>query len=107
MSIASVFRPLALAVLMLSGVTTAAFPQADDDAIDPPGRVGRLGYMEGTVSFRNADEDQWVPATLNYPVTTGDAFWTQPNSRVEIQIGSTDLRLDQTTAIQVVQLDDA
>lgn len=106
MSIASVFRPLALAVLMLAGTTMAAFPQVDDDAVDPPGRVGRLGYVEGTVSFRNADEDQWVPATLNYPVTTGDAFWTQPNSRAEIQIGSTDLRLDQTTAIQVIQLDD-
>jgi hypothetical protein len=106
MSIAFVLRPFAVAVLMLAGATTAAFPQVDDEATDPPGRVGRLSYMDGTVSFRNADEEQWVPATLNFPVTTGDAFWTEPNSRSEIQIGSTDLRLDQMTLIQVAQLDD-
>jgi hypothetical protein len=106
MSIATVLRPFALAVLMLAGTASAAFPQTDEEANDPPGRVGRLSYTEGTVSFRSADEDQWVPATLNFPVTTGDAFWTEPNARAEIQIGSTDLRLDQTTAIQIVRLDD-
>jgi hypothetical protein len=48
-----------------------------------------------------------VPATLNFPVTSGAEFWTEPNSRAEIQIGSTDLRLDQRTAIRMLRLDDA
>lgn len=106
MSIIGAFRPLALAALMGFATVTPAFAQVEDPN-DPPGRVGRLSHIEGTVSFRNAEEDQWVPATLNFPVTTGDSLWTEPNARAEIQIGSTDLRLDPATAIEIVRLDDA
>ena len=55
---------------------TAAFAQAD-----PPARVGRLSYIEGTVSFHGPDPDQWTPATLNYPVVAGASFWTEPGAR--------------------------
>jgi hypothetical protein len=106
MSITGAFRPLVVAALMAFAAVTPAFAQAEDPD-DPPGRVGRLSHIEGTVSFRNAEEDQWVPATLNFPVTTGDSFWTEPGARAEIQIGSTDLRLDPATAIDVARLDDA
>lgn len=106
MSMTGVFRSLILAGLMAFAALAPAFAQVEDPN-DPPGRVGRLSHIEGTVSFRNAEEDQWVPATLNFPVTTGDSFWTEPNARAEIQIGSTDLRLDQQTAIDIARLDDA
>src|SRR5579875_1843530 len=74
---------------------------------DPPGRVGRLSYMEGTVSFHTADQDQWSAAVLNYPVTTGTSFWTEPNSRAEIEVGAAEVRMDQSTELDVVRLDDA
>ncbi len=106
MSITGAFRPFVLAALMAVAAVTPAVAQVEDPD-DPPGRVGRLSHIEGTVSFRNAEDDQWVPATLNFPVTTGDSFWTEPNARAEIQIGSTDLRLDQSTAIDIARLDDA
>ncbi len=106
MSITGAFRPLVVAALMACAAVTPAFAQVEDPN-DPPGRVGRLSHVEGTVSFRNAEEDQWVPATLNFPVTTGDSFWTEPGARAEIQIGSTDLRLDPATAIDIARLDDA
>ena len=75
-------------------------------AADPPGRVGRLSYIEGTVSLHLADQGDWSPATLNYPVTTGQSFWADENSRAEIQIGPAELRLDQTSQLDVSNLDD-
>jgi hypothetical protein len=75
-------------------------------AQDAPSRVGRLSYTEGTVSFHLGDQTDWAPATVNYPVTTGESFWTEPSARAEIQVGPTELRLDQTSELDVVRLDD-
>ncbi|HKW54129.1 MAG TPA: DUF6600 domain-containing protein, partial [Stellaceae bacterium] len=80
----------------------AALAQAD-----PPGRVGRLSYIDGTVSFHTADQTEWAPATLNYPVVAGESFWTEPQARAEIQVGPAEFRLDESTALDVVALDDA
>jgi len=80
----------------------AAFAQAD-----PPARVGRLSYMDGTVSFHTADQTEWAPATLNYPVVAGESFWTEPQARAEIQVGPAEFRLDESTALDIVALDDA
>jgi hypothetical protein len=90
----------ALAATLLLGANAAV---ADDD---PPGRVGRLSYIEGTASFHAADDSQWSPATLNYPVFAGAFFWTEPGSRVELQVGSSEIRLDESTEIEIVALDD-
>src|SRR6185312_2683078 len=79
----------------------AAFAQAD-----PPARVGRLSYMDGTVSFHTADQTEWAPATLNYPVVAGESFWTEPQARAEIQVGPAEFRLDESTALDIVALDD-
>ena len=73
---------------------------------DPPAIAGRVAHTEGTVSFRAADRGEWQPATLNYPVTSGDAMTTGANSRAGIQIGSTEIFLDGSSAIEVSKLDD-
>ena len=52
-----------------------------NDAVDPPARVGRLSYINGTVSFHTLDADEWEAAVVNYPVTEGLSFWTEPGSR--------------------------
>jgi len=43
---------------------------------DPPSRAARLSLVSGTVSFEPASVEDWVPATLNRPLTTGDRLWT-------------------------------
>jgi hypothetical protein len=91
---------LICAVLLTSATAAAALA-------DPPARVGRLSDIEGTVSFHTADQDQWSPATLNYPVTTGNSFYTDANARAEIQVGAATLRLDHATAADIARLDDA
>jgi hypothetical protein len=50
---------------------------------DPPGRVGRLNYSNGEVSFRTADVEDWVPAEINRPLTSGDHLWTDAGARAE------------------------
>jgi hypothetical protein len=82
---------------------TAPAPAA---AGDPPDRVGRLARLQGTVSFHDGGETQWVAATLNYPVTSGSAFWTQPSAAADIEVGATRVTMYQTTEFDVDALDD-
>src|SRR5712671_1643114 len=92
---------LVLAVSFLSAFSTAAL--ADDD---PPGRVARLNYMQGSVSFQPGGETDWVQANPNRPLTTGDNLWADNNSRGELHIGSTAIRLSSQTGISFLNLDD-
>jgi hypothetical protein len=73
---------------------------------DPPGRVGRLSYMSGQVSFAPGGVDDWAPAVLNYPLTTGAALWTDTQARAELHIGSTAVRMDEYTELDILNLDD-
>ena len=100
--------PLAVALALAIG---AGFPgstvvHAQAPAADPPSRVGRTALLLGTVSFHTADQTSWGVAALNYPVTSGNAFWTQPSSAAQIDIGSTHLALDQATEFNIDTLDD-
>lgn len=73
---------------------------------DPPGRVGRLGEMRGTVWFYDADQREWVEAEHNRPVTEGDRLATDHGAHAEVRIGSTTVRLAGDTQLQFTELDD-
>ena len=73
---------------------------------DPPDRVGRVGFMEGAVSFQPAGVDDWVPASPNRPLTVGDQLWVDNEARAEVHVGSTAMRLGPQTAFQFLNLDD-
>ena len=73
---------------------------------DPPTRVARLSYSVGSVSFQPGGEGDWVQAVNNRPLTTGDNLWADKDSRAELQIGSTSLRIDSETSITFLELDD-
>jgi FecR protein len=73
---------------------------------DPPGRVARLGYSVGSVSFQPGGEGDWVQAVVNRPLTTGDNLWADKDSRAELQTGSTSIRIDSETSLTVLDLDD-
>ncbi|MEO8660139.1 MAG: FecR domain-containing protein, partial [Bryobacteraceae bacterium] len=74
--------------------------------IDPPGRVGRLNFVSGPVSFQPAGVSDWVDASVNRPLTTGDQVWVGDGGRAEVRVGSTAFRLDSNTAFQFLNLDD-
>ena len=92
--------------------SSAAIAQDDDQgaqdqpAQDPPGRVGRLDYSQGSVSFRPAGEDDWVGAVPNRPIVSGDDLWADQDSRAEVHVGSAAIRLDAQTGITFLTLDD-
>ena len=100
----------ATAVLaLLTGQSAPAFAQQAENATqagDPPGRVGRVAAIAGQVSFHTADQDHWEPATVNYPVTSGNAFWTQPQASADLGVGGTRATLDQSTELDIETLDD-
>jgi hypothetical protein len=96
---------LALAIGAANPGSTVVHAQTLD-AADPPSRVGRTALLLGTVSFHTADQTDWGVAALNYPVTSGNAFWTQPSSAASIEIGATHLALDQSTEFNIDALDD-
>ena len=73
---------------------------------DPPSRVARLGYMEGSVSANPAGETDWVAAVENRPMTTGDKLWADKDSRAELQLGSAVIRLSENTGVSFLNLDD-
>ena len=91
---------IALASIAL---TTRATAQDQDD---PPGRVARLGYVQGSVSFQPAGETDWVGAVPNRPMSTGDQLWTDQDSRAEVQLGSAVIRLAANTGFSFLNLDD-
>ena len=73
---------------------------------DPPSRVARLSYQSGTVSFRPGTVEEWTAASLNYPLTTGDHLWADAGAQVEMDIGSTAIRMGSQTALAILNLDD-
>jgi hypothetical protein len=80
--------------------------QEQDQTQDPPGRVARLNFLQGSVSFRPAGEDDWVTAVDNRPMVAGDDLWADENSRAEIHVGSAAIRLGAKTGITFLALDD-
>jgi len=80
--------------------------QGQAPAQDPPTRVARLSFADGSVSFQPGGEGDWVQAVRNRPLTTGDNLWADKDSRAELQIGSTSLRIDSETSITFLELDD-
>lgn len=74
--------------------------------VDPPSRVARLNFVEGSVSFQPAGTSDWLAANPNRPLTTGDQIWTDQGSRGELHLGGAVLRLSSQTAISFLNLAD-
>jgi len=81
-------------------------PPDQGPQVNPPARVGRLAWTQGTVSFHAGDQGSWSPAMVNYPVTSGVAFWTQPDALAGIQVSDVLLALAGTTELDVNTLGD-
>ena len=93
---------LGLALAMASLIPQRA--AADDD--DPPGRVARLGFIRGNVSFEPAGTEDWVSAVINRPLTTGDKLWNDNDSFSELHLGSASIRLGSNTGFTFLNLTD-
>lgn len=102
------FRGILIPVLALFlGLLGVAQAQENEPLeADPPDRAARLAYLKGDVSLQPAGEEEWAPAMLNRPLTTGDKLWTERGARVELQVGQAAVRLDGETGFSILNLDD-
>lgn len=104
-------------LLCLTGLLCFAVPgaragQAADqgdtsDAGDPPTRVARISYVDGSVSIQPGGAGDWGAAALNRPMTIGDKLWTDKDSRAELQTGVVSMHLGSMTALSFLNLDQA
>jgi DNA segregation ATPase FtsK/SpoIIIE-like protein len=95
---------LLLGLLIASVIIAPATSMADTD--DPPTRVARLAYLEGSISFQPGGTNEWVAAPLNRPITTGDKVWSDQDSRAELQLDGSALRLSSNTSVSFLNLGD-
>ncbi|MDR1995468.1 DUF6600 domain-containing protein [Azonexus sp.] len=77
-----------------------------EPVVDPPGRVGRLGHIEGEVTFRPQPDEAPSPATRNWPLSSGAVLETGAHSRAEAWIDSTTVRLDEASQLEFADIDD-
>jgi len=95
-----------LTLLLFIAALFAALPMSAAAQDDPPSRVARLNFIQGSVSYQIAGDTNWVQADPNRPLTTGDNLWSDQNSRGEVHIGSTAIRLSSETGVSFLTLDD-
>jgi hypothetical protein len=98
---------VAVTALGSSVAWSTAFAQSALPTADPPSRVGRLAFTQGTVSFHDPQQKDWTQALANTPITTGDSVWTEPNAHSEISLAGTRLRLDGATQLDMLAVDDS
>jgi hypothetical protein len=91
----------------LAAAQPAPPPQAAQPGGDPPARVGRVASQSGAVSYRTSADTQWSAATLNFPVSSGASFWTEPTARASLEIGASHIDLAGQTELDVTTLEDS
>jgi hypothetical protein len=91
-------RP-ALIVLALTASGLAA-----GQATDSPARIAQLAYVEGAISYQEADE-RATSALPERPLEAGDRLSTERDGRAELTLGSATVRLDRDTDLRIVDLD--
>src|SRR5580658_5828864 len=96
----SFLLPLMACVLFL------ALPGIAAGQDDPPIRVARLNFIQGSVSLQPAGTEDWVDANPNRPLTTGDQLWTDEGARGELHLGSTAIRVSEMTGVSFLNVSD-
>ena len=92
-------RRLCGALLLAAPLLAAAQPA------DPPARVATLSALEGGAQLA-PDGRNFMPASLNWPVTTGTRLVVDPGARAELHAGWSALRLGPRADLGVTELDD-
>lgn len=100
------FRAALLSGVALVAIAGSAHAQSAPSA-DPSGRIGRLSYVQGTVSYHDAQQDTWSTAAINTPLTSGSSLWTEPTGHDEIAISGTRVRMDGDTQLDLQAIDDS
>src|SRR5580700_6132021 len=91
---------------LLACVLFLALPGITTGQDDPPSRVARINFIQGSVSFQPAGTEDWLEAGPNRPLTTGDQLWADEGSRAELHLGSSAIRVSELTGISFLNVSD-
>jgi hypothetical protein len=73
---------------------------------DPPGRAVDIRYISGQVSVQPGGVNDWVAAVINRPLTSADRVWTDKESRAELYLGTSAVRMDAETSMTLTNVND-
>lgn len=78
-----------------------------DSSPPPPAETpwGQLSLVEGAVSIRPAAGDTWAIPDTNVVLGSGDRLWVDTVGHLEVEFGSTTVRLASETELDLVQVD--
>jgi hypothetical protein len=66
----------------------------------------RISLAEGDVQIKTEDTGDWVPASINLPLSQGDQIWVPEAGRTELRLrDGTALRLDEKSALDILTID--
>ena len=85
--------------LALAALSTLALAQV-------PARVGRIALAQGNVTIAGDVGAASEAALVNWPVTSNNTLTTAQGARTEVRIGSTSIRLDGDSSLEIDELDD-
>lgn len=88
-----------------SGPENDTQPQQQNDA-SVPGRAVDLHYISGQVSVQPAGVNDWVEGAVNRPLTTADKVWADKDSRAELHLGTSVIRIGAETSMTFTNVSD-
>lgn len=98
--------PLLLGCLLPALAGTLLAQEGAAGPGNPPGRMARIGFLSGSVSFQPSGDTAWSAATLNYPMTLGDRVYVDRGARAELQVGTVVVRAADLTDLTLTDLSD-
>src|SRR5262249_21539352 len=99
--------PTLLVLLSCLVSVQAAVDDKEDDKYQVSARVIRVNFVQGDVSLRRHDSEDWEEARLNAPLVEGDLLATGNDARAEIQIdGRSFVRISSASVLKIVTLRD-
>ena len=69
------------ALLIILTFVGAASASAEQVRPFLPARVGRVSFVSGNLAFHTKGQTEWLGAGFNYPVATGQSYWTDAEAR--------------------------
>lgn len=79
--------PIALAALVATMAISLPAARAEPVRVVGP-TPPRLSFVDGDVSFWRPGAEDWTPAQVNTPLTTGDSMYAGNGGNLEIEIGT-------------------
>jgi len=96
------FKKALIFLVLFLAIPSSIF--AEDE---PDDRIARLSLINGDVSIQRADDKDWIAASVNMPLQTGDYVYSPKAARTEIQFDQSGyIRLSENTDIGILNLSD-